>query len=83
MCDCEDDCLVMAAGRLGRELASSAEAMLTSARAAGRRQEVKAGQLYGCCFAAAAASRSDAGQRFVDWSGAASYRVVVLAAKRV
>jgi hypothetical protein len=33
MCDCDDDCLVMAVGLLGRELESSAEAMLAFAYA--------------------------------------------------
>jgi hypothetical protein len=48
MCDCEDDCLVMAAGRLGRELESSAEAMLTFARVAALRLPGEVRQLYGC-----------------------------------
>ena len=66
MCDCEDDCLVIAAGLLGRELDSSAEAMLTLAYAARCVVEVRLeGRL------AVGAARNDASLRwFVEmkWS---------------
>jgi hypothetical protein len=41
ICDCDDDCLLMAVGRFGREWVSSADAMLTFAYAAAHRLRIQ------------------------------------------